>query len=77
MELGEIEKLIRTSLEVDNENVGVKVVRKMNIEELTNVGIKDISAFLDGTLDAENDEEFSGTCEDYIKGFKYGTTGTF
>ena len=59
-----------------NEN-GLENIKTIDIGELGKLGIKDIPAFLSGLLDAENDKDFSESSDDYVKGYKYGKTGTF
>lgn len=68
-----IEKAIIDNLHIDDE--GIKVVKTLNIAELQKLGIQDVPSFLSGLLHAGNDEEFSDTTEDYVKGYKYGKTG--
>lgn len=62
-------------LHIDDE--GLKPVKVIDINNLQKEGIKDVPAFLNGLLDAENDNEFIGSEQDYVKGYKYGKTGTF
>lgn len=70
-----VDRAIVDNLQIDDE--GLKVVKTLKISELQSLGVGDISAFLDGLLDAENNNEFGDSSEDYIKGYKYGKTGTF
>jgi hypothetical protein len=68
-------KAIVDTLQIDNK--GLKTVKSINIQELMSLGVSDVSAFLQGLLDAENNSEFNDSSEDYVKGYKYGETGTF
>lgn len=70
-----VNKAIVDSLQVDEE--GLKDVKVLNIAELINLGVQDVPAFLNGVLDAENDKDFNESSEDYVKGYRYGKTGTF
>jgi hypothetical protein len=67
------ERAIVDNMHVDDE--GIKVIKTLNIAELQKLGIQDVSSFLSGILHAGNDEEFSDTTDDYVKGYKYGKTG--
>jgi len=69
------EKSIVKELHIDDE--GLKNVKVIDISKLMKEGINDVPAFLNGLLDAENDNDFNGAEQDYVKGFKYGKTGTF
>jgi len=71
----EIDRAIVDSMEIDDQ--GYQELKTINIAELMNLGIKDVPAFLSGLLDAENDNEFNDSTEDYVKGYKYGKTGKF
>lgn len=71
----EIDNVIRESMQVDEE--GVKIVKTFSIAEIVQLGVVDVSAFLQGCLDAENDNDFADSNEDYVKGYKYGKTGSF
>jgi len=62
-------------LHIDDE--GLKTVKVIDMSNLRKEGINDIPAFLNGLLDAENDKDFNGSEQDYVKGYKYGKTGTF
>ncbi len=75
VEKDQIDKVIVDSLQVDNE--GYKEVKSIDITGILNLGIKDVPLFLQGILDAENDKDFNESSEDYVKGYKYGKTGTF
>jgi len=75
VEKSEIDRVIVENMQVDDE--GYKEVKTFSISEIMKLGIKDVPAFLSGLLDAENDNEFSESTEDYVKGYKYGKTGTF
>lgn len=70
-----IQKVIRESVQVDDE--GLKTVRTFSIEEISNLGVDDVGSFLQGCMDAENDKDFNDSSNDYVKGYKYGKTGTF
>ncbi len=72
----EIDRVILESMQVDDEG-GVKIVKSFSIEEIMKLGIKDVSAFLSGLLDAESDKEFNNSDKDYVKGYQYGKTGNF
>lgn len=67
------ERAIINNMQVDDE--GIKVIKTLKISELLKLGIIDVSSFISGLLDAENDKEFGDTTEDYVKGYKYGKTG--
>lgn len=75
VEKEQINQAIVDSLQVDEE--GYKEVKVIDISKLTSLGVNDVAAFLQGTLDAENDNDFSDSTEDYVKGYRYGKTGTF
>lgn len=75
VEKSQIDEVIVDSLQVDEE--GYKEVKTIGIAELMKLGIKDVPAFLQGLLDAENDSEFNESSDDYVKGYKYGKTGKF
>jgi hypothetical protein len=70
-----IDKVIVDSLQIDEE--GYKEVKTLDIAGLIQLGIVDVSLFLQGVLDAENDAEFNESSIDYVKGYKYGKTGKF
>lgn len=70
-----VDDAIINNLQVDEE--GYKEVKVLDITKLTQLGVEDIAAFLQGVLDAENDNDFSGSEKDYVKGYRYGTTGIF
>jgi hypothetical protein len=70
-----IDSAIVDSLQVDEE--GFKEVKVLDISKLAGLGIKDIPLFLQGVLDSENDNDFKESSEDYVKGYRYGRTGTF
>ncbi len=71
----DIDEVIVENMQVDHE--GVKVVKTFGIAEIMELGVVDVAAFLDGVLDAENDNEFSQSSKDYTKGYSYGKTGKF
>lgn len=75
MKKEEIEKVIVDSLHVDEE--GYKEVKTFNIADVQKLGIEDVPAFLEGLLDAEKDKDVESFNEDYIKGYRYGKTGSF
>lgn len=75
IEKSKINETFRESILVDEE--GVKEVKTFSIQEVQNLGVVDVSAFLSGMLDAENDNDFNDSSEDYIKGYRYGKTGSF
>jgi hypothetical protein len=60
------------SIHVDDE--GMKTVLIADMNELIKSGIVDIPAFINGLLDAKNNRDFNESSDDYIKGYKYGTT---
>lgn len=71
----DIDEVIVENMQIDDE--GMKVVKTFGIEEIMALGIEDVAAFLSGVLDAENDNEFSESSKDYVKGYSYGKTGKF
>lgn len=71
----EIEKVIRDSIQIDDE--GLKTIRTFSVEQITSLGVNDVGAFIQGLMDAENNEDFNDSTDDYVKGYKYGKTGTF
>lgn len=73
----EIDRVIIESMQVDEEEGGVKVVKSFSIPELMKLGIVDVPMFLAGLLDAENNNDFNESDKDYVKGYKYGKTGKF
>lgn len=75
VEKSAIDRVIVDSMQVDDE--GYKEVKTFGIAELIGLGIKDVPAFLQGVLDAENDKEFNESSDDYVKGYRYGKTGKF
>jgi hypothetical protein len=75
VEKEQIREAIIDNLQVDNE--GLKDVKVLDISRLQGLGVTDIPAFLQGVLDAENDNDFNESTEDYVKGYRYATTGTF
>jgi hypothetical protein len=75
VEKSQIDEVIVDSLQVDEE--GYKEVKTIGIAELMKLGIKDVPAFLQGLLDAENDTDFNESSDDYVKGYRYGKTGKF
>jgi len=75
VEKEQINKAIVDTLQVDDE--GFKEVKVLDISKLQNLGVLDISVFLQGVLDAENGNDFNESSEDYVKGYRYGKTGTF
>lgn len=70
-----IDQAIVNAFHVDEE--GLKDIKVLEIAKLQTLGVKDIPAFLQGVLDAENENDFNESSEDYIKGYRYGKTGTF
>lgn len=66
---------IYDKLEVNED--GIQNVQILNLQELKDKGVNDILAFTQGILDAQNNEEFNDSSDDYIKGYKYGKTGKF
>jgi hypothetical protein len=74
-EKDQIEDAIIDSLQVDDE--GYKEVKVIDINKLTSLGVADVPAFLQGVLDAENESDVNESDKDYIKGYRYGKTGTF
>lgn len=70
-----IQKVIREGVQVDDE--GLKTVRTFSIEQITDLGVSNIGSFIQGLMDAENDNEFNDSSDDYVKGYRYGKTGTF
>lgn len=75
VEKSKINRAIINDLQVDDE--GLKVVKTIDIKNLMDLGIKDVPAFLQGLLHSENGEDFMESSEDYVKGYRYGKTGTF
>ncbi len=75
VEKTDIEKVIIDSVQVDED--GIKECKTFSIEEIMKLGVIDVGAFLSGVLDAENDNDFNESSSDYVKGYKYGKTGTF
>lgn len=75
IEKDKIEKAIVDTLHLDEG--GLKDVKVIDMANLKGLGINDIPAFLNGLLDAENDNDFNESSEDYVKGYRYGKTGTF
>ena len=75
LDKNEIQKVIREQVQVDDE--GLKTTRTFSIDEITKLGVNDIGAFLSGLMDAENDNDFNESSDDYVKGYRYGKTGTF
>lgn len=75
VEKSDMNTAIIDTIQVDDE--GLKNVKVIDIKDLQKLGVKDIPAFLSGLLDAENDNEFNESSEDYVKGYKYGKTGAF
>lgn len=71
----QLQKVIREQIQVDDE--GLKTTRTFSIDEITNLGVNDIGAFIQGLMDAENDNDFNESSDDYVKGYRYGKTGTF
>lgn len=74
-EQDEIKKIFRESVEVDEE--GMKKTRTVKIEDIIKSGVDDVGAFVQGVMDAENEEDFRESSSDYVKGYRYGKTGTF
>lgn len=70
----DLKDIFKENVQIDDE--GMKKVTTFNIKDLENLGINDVSKFLEGFLDSENGFEFNDSCADYIKGFKYGETRT-
>lgn len=75
VEKSQVDRAIADSIQVDDE--GMKDVKVIDINNLIGLGIKDVPLFLQGLLDAENDVEFNESNIDYVKGYKYGKTGSF
>lgn len=75
VEKSQINEAIVNNLQVDEE--GYKEVKTLDIAKLVQLGIVDVSAFLQGLLDAENDMDFNDSSTDYVKGYKYGKTNEF
>lgn len=71
----DIDRVIVNSLQVDDE--GFQEVKTFSMQELMKLGIQDVPLFLQGLLDAENERDFNESSKDYVKGYKYGKTGTF
>ena len=71
----ELQKVIREQIQIDDE--GLKTTRTFSIDEITKLGVDDIGAFIQGLMDAENDNDFNESSDDYVKGYRYGKTGTF
>lgn len=71
----ELKKVIREQIQIDDE--GLKTTRTFSIDEITKLGVDDIGAFIQGLMDAENDNDFNESSDDYVKGYRYGKTGTF
>lgn len=74
-EKSEINEAIVNNLQVDEE--GYKEVKTLDIAKLMSLGVVDVPAFLQGLLDAENDQDFNESSTDYVKGYKYGKTNEF
>lgn len=70
-----IDQVLIDGLHVDEE--GIKTTKTFNIGKVMELGIEDVPMFLKGLLDAENDEDFTESNLDYVKGYKYGKTGNF
>lgn len=75
VEQTEIEKAIVDTIQIDDE--GLKDVKILDIASLLKFGILDVPKFLEGMLDGENSKEFNDSSDDYVKGYKYATTGKF
>lgn len=71
----ELKKVIREQIQIDDE--GLKTTRTFSIDEITKLGVDDVGAFIQGLMDAENDNDFNESSDDYVKGYRYGKTGTF
>jgi hypothetical protein len=71
----QIQKVIREQIQIDDE--GLKTTRTFSIEEICKLGVNDVGAFLNGLMDAENENDFNESSDDYVKGYRYGKTGTF
>jgi len=71
----QIKQVIREQIQIDDE--GLKTTRTFSIDEITKLGVDDIGAFIQGLMDAENDNDFNESSDDYVKGYRYGKTGTF
>lgn len=71
----QLQKVIREQIQIDDE--GLKTTRTFSIDEITKLGVDDIGAFIQGLMDAENDNDFNESSDDYVKGYRYGKTGTF
>jgi len=75
VEKSQIEEVFRESMVIDDE--GYKQVKTFSISDLMKLGVEDLPLFLQGLLDAENNEEFNESSKDYVKGYRYGKTGSF
>lgn len=75
VEQSEIEHVLRDGIHVDED--GMRETKTFSIKEIEGLGIVDVPMFLSGLLDAENSEDFRESSPDYVKGYKYGKTGTF
>ena len=71
----QIKQVIREQIQIDDE--GLKTTRTFSIDEITKLGVDDIGAFIQGVMDAESDNDFNESSDDYVKGYRYGKTGTF
>jgi len=71
----QIKQVIREQIQIDDE--GLKTTRTFSIDEITKLGVDDIGAFIQGLMDAESDNDFNESSDDYVKGYRYGKTGTF
>lgn len=75
VERDQIEEAIIDSFQIDE--TGLKDVKVVDIAKVQTLGVKDVPAFLQGVLDAENENDVENTSDDYVKGYRYGATGTF
>ena len=71
----QIKQVIREQIQIDDE--GLKTTRTFSIDEITKLGVDDVGAFIQGLMDAENDNDSNESSDDYVKGYRYGKTGTF
>lgn len=69
------DKIIVDSFQIDED--GMKVIQTIDVPLLMKSGIVDVAAFINGLLDAQNENEFKESSTDYVKGYKYGKTGEF
>lgn len=75
VEKEQIDKAIIDTLQIDEG--GLKDVKVIDISKIQTLGVVDVPLFLQGVLDAENGNDFNESSDDYVKGYRYGKTGTF